>query len=109
MEKASERKKNLSVILRAGWGWGEAGTPGEGPVHRGVGTRWTIVRGAAGEVGLQGEAKRANARSPRTEVQTLELRVGTGDGAEKREWGSGRRGIEQEARAVWLQEPSVPL
>lgn len=33
-------------------------------MHKGVGTGWTIVRGAAGEVGLQGEAKRANARSP---------------------------------------------
>ena len=45
-------------------GVGEARTPGEGPVHKGVGTGWTTVRGAAGEVGLQGEAKRANARSP---------------------------------------------
>lgn len=50
-EKASERK-NLSVTLKAGWGWGEMGTPGEGPVHRGVGTGWTIVRGVAGEAGL---------------------------------------------------------
>lgn len=74
-------------------------------MDRGVGTGWTIVRGAAGEVGQQGEAKRANARSPQTEVQTLELRVGTGDGAEKREWGSGRRVTEQEARAL----SSVPL
>lgn len=35
---------------------GKWGTP-EGPVHRGVGTGWTIVRGVAGEARAIGRAK----------------------------------------------------
>ena len=45
-------KRSLTGARAWVMGWGEVGTPGEGPVPKGVGTGWTIVRGVAGEVGL---------------------------------------------------------